>query len=61
VPGIISHCRYPLHAGPVEGINNKIKVLKRMVYCYRDTPASSSRSAQHFPVFREEPFLLDLI
>jgi transposase len=36
VPGIISHCRYPLHTGLVEGINNKIKVLKRMAYGYRD-------------------------
>ena len=36
VPGIVSHCRYPLHTGLVEGINNKIKVLKRMAYGYRD-------------------------
>jgi transposase len=36
VPGIISHCRYPLHTGLVEGINNKIKVLKRMAYGYRE-------------------------
>lgn len=33
---IISHCRYPLHTGLVEGINNKIKVLKRMAYGFRD-------------------------
>jgi transposase len=36
VPGIVSHCQYPLHTGLVEGINNKIKVLKRMAYGYRD-------------------------
>lgn len=36
IPGIISHCRYPLNTGLVEGINNKIKVLKRMAYGYRD-------------------------
>lgn len=36
VPGIVSHCRYPLHTGLVEGINNKIKVLKRMAYGFRD-------------------------
>jgi transposase len=36
VSGILSHCRYPLHTGLVEGINNKIKVLKRMAYGYRD-------------------------
>ncbi len=36
LPGILAHCRYPLHTGLVEGINNKIKVLKRMAYGYRD-------------------------
>jgi transposase len=34
--GIISHCHYPLNTGLLEGINNKIKVLKRMAYGYRD-------------------------
>lgn len=37
LPGILAHCRYPLHTGFLEGINNKIKVLKRMAYGYRDT------------------------
>ena len=36
LPGIIAHCRYPLHTSLLEGINNKIKVLKRMGYGYRD-------------------------
>jgi transposase len=36
IDGIISHCRYPLHTGLLEGINNKIKVLKRMAYGFRD-------------------------
>lgn len=36
IEGIISHCRYPLHTGLLEGINNKIKVIKRMAYGYRD-------------------------
>jgi transposase len=36
IEGVISHCRYPLHTGILEGINNKIKVLKRMAYGYRD-------------------------
>ncbi len=34
--GIINHCRYPLHTGRLEGINNKIKVIKRMAYGFRD-------------------------
>lgn len=33
---IINHARYPLHTGLVEGMNNKIKVLKRTAYGYRD-------------------------
>ncbi|HVT39839.1 MAG TPA: ISL3 family transposase [Gemmatimonadaceae bacterium] len=36
VDGIINHCRYPLNTGLLEGINNKIKVLKRIAYGYRD-------------------------
>ncbi|MGI9043562.1 MAG: transposase, partial [Gemmatimonadaceae bacterium] len=27
---------YPLHTGRLEGINNKIKVIKRMAYGFRD-------------------------
>jgi len=34
--GIISHCRYPLNTGMLEGINNKIKVIKRVAYGFRD-------------------------
>ena len=34
--GVLSHCRYPLHTSLLEGINNRIKVLKRMAYGYRD-------------------------
>jgi transposase len=33
---IVNHARYPLHTGFLEGMNNKIKVLKRMAYGYRD-------------------------
>lgn len=36
IDGVISHCRYPLHTSLLEGINNKIKVLKRMAYGFRD-------------------------
>lgn len=34
--GILAHCRWPLHTGLLEGINNKIKVIKRMAYGFRD-------------------------
>jgi transposase len=35
-PGILAHCRYPLGTNLIEGINNKIKVIKRMAYGFRD-------------------------
>ncbi len=34
--GIINHCRYPLHTSRLEGINNKIKVIKRKAYGFHD-------------------------
>ncbi len=34
--GILGHCVYPLHTSLLEGINNKIKVIKRMAYGFRD-------------------------
>lgn len=36
IPGIISHARWPLNTSVLEGINNRIKVIKRMAYGYRD-------------------------
>ena len=34
--GILNHCTWPLHTGLLEGINNRIKVIKRMAYGFRD-------------------------
>lgn len=34
--GILAHCRWRIHTSVIEGINNKIKVIKRMAYGYRD-------------------------
>jgi transposase len=36
LPAILAHCRWPLGTKLVEGINNKIKVIKRMAYGFRD-------------------------
>ena len=36
IEGIISHCSYPINSGVLEGMNNKIKVIKRMAYGFRD-------------------------
>lgn len=34
--GILSRVRWPMHTGRLEGVNNKIKVIKRMAYRYRN-------------------------
>lgn len=36
LPGIVAHCRWPLNTSVLEGVNNKIKVLKRMAYGFHD-------------------------
>ena len=35
--GIVARVRWPMHTGQLEGINNKIKTIKRMAYGYRDS------------------------
>jgi len=34
--GILNHCDYPIHTGKLEGMNNKIKVIKRKAYGFHD-------------------------
>jgi transposase len=34
--GVLAHCRFPLHTGMLEGVNNKVKVIKRVAYGFRD-------------------------
>lgn len=34
--GILNDCRHPISTGELEGINNKIKTLKRKAYGFRD-------------------------
>lgn len=34
--GVLAHCHWPLHTSLLEGINNRIKVIKRMAYGLRD-------------------------
>ncbi len=36
LPRILAHCRWPLGTNLVKGINNKMKVIKRMAYGFRD-------------------------
>lgn len=34
--GILAHCRWPIHTSKLEGVNNKIKLVKRRAYGYHD-------------------------
>ena len=34
--GILNHCDSPIHTGKLEGVNNKIKVIKRKAYGFHD-------------------------
>jgi len=52
LPGILSHCRWPLGTNIVEGINNTIKVIKRMAYGYRDDAYFFLRIRAAFPGIR---------
>ena len=42
IKGIVSHARWPLHTSLLEGMNNKIKVLKRMAYGWPNIPPPSN-------------------
>jgi transposase len=50
--GILSHCRYRLHTSLLEGMNNKIKVMKRMAYGFRDDSYFFLRIRAAFPGIR---------
>jgi transposase len=52
LPGILSHCRFPLHTSLIEGINNKIKVIKRMAYGFRDDEYFFLKIRAAFPGIR---------
>ena len=47
--GIVASAVHPLHTCRLEGMNNKIKLLKRMGYGYRDTEYFFLKVRQAFP------------
>ena len=49
IPGILAHCTYPVGTNLIEGINNKIKVIKRMAYGFRDDHYFFLRIRHAFP------------
>lgn len=46
--GIIDHCQYPIHTSRLEGVNNKIKVIKRVAYGFHDQRYFSLKIIQAF-------------
>lgn len=50
--GILAHCRWPLGTNLIEGINNKIKVIKRMAYGFRDDAYFFLKIRSAFPGVR---------
>lgn len=47
--GILSRVRWQMHTGQLEGINNRIKVIKRMAYGYRDSEFFFMKIKNNFP------------
>ena len=47
--GIVSRVRWPMHTGQLEGMNNRIKVIKRMAYGYRDSEFFFMKIKSVFP------------
>lgn len=50
--GILAHRRWPLHTSLLKGINNKIKVIKRMAFASRDDDCFFLRIRANFPGIR---------
>jgi transposase len=47
--GILNHCDYAIGTSPLEGVNNKIKLIKRKAYGYHDAEYFALKVKQAFP------------
>ena len=47
--GILNHADYPIGTSMLEGVNNKIKLIKRKAYGYHDTEYFTLKVKQAFP------------
>ena len=47
--GILNHCQYPIDTGRLEGINNKIKLIKRNAYGFNDLEYFTLCAKEAFP------------
>jgi transposase len=49
--GILNHCDYPIGTSRLEGVNNKIKVIKRKAYGFHDPEYFALKVKQALPGF----------
>ena len=47
--GILNHCKHPMHTSKLEGVNNKIKVIKRIAYGFHDLEYFALKVKQALP------------
>jgi transposase len=47
--GIVAHCKHRMHTSVLEGVNNKIKVIKRVAYGFHDLDYFALKVKQAFP------------
>jgi transposase len=47
--GIVNHAEYPIGTSRLEGVNNKIKVIKRKAYGFHDSKYFALKVKQAFP------------
>ena len=47
--GILASARFPMHTSVLEGVNNRIKVIKRMAYGFRDSAYFFLKIKDAFP------------
>lgn len=47
--GILNHCKHPIHTSKLEGVNNKIKVIKRIAYGFHDLEYFTLKVKQALP------------
>ena len=53
--GILNHCCFPIGTSRLEGVNNKIKVIKRKAYGFHDIAYFALKIKQAFPGEANEP------
>jgi transposase len=55
--GILNHCDYAIGTSPLEGVNNKIKVIKRKAYGFHDLEYFAMKVKQALPGLKSTTYL----